>query len=220
MTVMARSSGESGPDDNKTYPGGGGLHTEERSSDFPILDLILARWSPRSFDGSELTKADLMRLIEAARWAPSAFNVQPWRFVYASRSHEVWPTILGLLLPFNQAWARNASALIFILSQTSFIGNGGDAQPSYSHSFDAGAAWGLLALQATSMGLACHAMTGFDIQEAALTMEIGREFRIEAVVAVGRRGDVDSLPESLRKRECPSGRLPAHVLVRRASNPF
>src|SRR3954452_10072684 len=89
-----------------------------RQPDHPVDPLFLARWSPRAFDGSELPEEDLLTLFEAARWAPSAFNSQPWRFLYARRGDENWPLFLSLLIPWNQSWAHSASALVYILSDT------------------------------------------------------------------------------------------------------
>ena len=83
---------------------------------YPIDPIFLDHWSPRAFDGSSIREDDLLKLIEAARWAPSAFNAQPWRFLYALRDDAKWPVFLDLLIPFNQSWAASASALIFILS--------------------------------------------------------------------------------------------------------
>lgn len=185
-----------------------------RAADRPIAKLLLDRWSPRAFDGSDLSSEAIERLIEAARWAPSAFNLQPWRFGVVRRDTPSWNEALGLLVPFNADWARRASALVFILSLRCMPGQDPGARiPSYSHSFDAGAAWTYLALQATSMGLSCHAMTGFDVAQAERFAGATRDMRIEAIVAVGRQGRRDDLPEPLRHREHPSGRKPIGELM-------
>lgn len=174
-----------------------------------VEPLFLDRWSPRAFDGSLMPVEDLMILFDAARWAPSAFNAQPWRFLYAQRDHADWKRFLGLLLPFNAGWAANASVLIFILSDSLFQPPGADApKPSLSHSFDAGAAWALMALQATRLGYHAHGMTGIDFAKTRETLHIPERFRIEAAAAVGRRGDPGTLAESLRNREAPSDRRP------------
>lgn len=179
-----------------------------REVSHPIDIDILARWSPRAFDASALDAETLAAVFEAARWAPSAYNAQPWRFVYALRDTPEWEGLLSALLPFNAAWAQNASALIFILSDTLITPPGGGAAvAATSNSFDAGAAWGLLALQATKLGLHTHAMGGFDRGLAAEVLGSGDRFRIEAAVAIGRLGDPASLPETLRAREAPSARL-------------
>lgn len=173
----------------------------------PVEPLFLDRWSPRAFDASSIPQADLDTIFEAARWAPSAFNYQPWRLLYATRDGEDWGRFLGLLLPFNQSWVQNASALIFILSDTLITTRGSeDAKPSHSHSFDAGAAWVLMALQATRLGYHSHAMTGIDLAKAQQELDVPERFRIEAAVAIGRIADKAILPEALQAREAPSGR--------------
>ena len=86
-----------------------------RESDRPIDPLFLERWSPRAFDGSLVPQEDLETMLEAARWAPSAFNSQPWRFLYARRDTEHWPRFLGLLSTYNQSWAKNAAALLILV---------------------------------------------------------------------------------------------------------
>jgi nitroreductase len=180
-----------------------------RTADHPIDPTILERWSPRAFDQSAVTQDDLFTLFEAARWAPSAFNSQPWRFVYALRDTPEWDALLSALLPFNAAWAQHASALMFILSDTLFTPPGKtEPQPATTASFDTGAAWGLLALQATRLGLHLHAMAGFDRARASEVVHSSARYHIEAAVAIGRVGDADSLPEALRAREFPSPRRP------------
>ena len=146
-------------------------------------------------------------MFEAARWAPSAFNLQPWRFVYAKREDDQWPLFLSLLIPFNQMWAKEASALIFAMSIIR-VDETKAAEPSYSHSFDAGAAWVSLALQAYHMGLAAHGMTGVDMDRAREVLEVPDNVRLEAAIAVGRAAGAERLPESLRARELPSSRMP------------
>lgn len=153
-----------------------------------------------------MPEADVQSLLEAARWAPSSFNLQPWRFVYARRQDEAWEAILSLLLPFNRLWACNASLLIFALSER-FAAKRGNEE-SYSNSFDCGAAWANLALQAIMLDYHAHAMTGFDRESAYTTLNVPPEFRIEAAIAVGRRASPDKLPDQLREREVPSSRYP------------
>ena len=180
-----------------------------REPNYPIDPLFLDRWSPRAFDGSPVSEADVLKLIEAARWAPSAFNAQPWRFLYALRDDAKWPQFLELLIPFNQSWAGSASALIFILSDRNMRNEDGSArEASYSHSFDAGAAWAQLALQARRDGLYAHGMSGFDVEQAISRLGVPEDFRIEAAVAVGRLGNPATLPDYLREREQPSPRTP------------
>ena len=185
------------------------MDTDPRAVTRPVDPLFLDRWSPRAFDGSSLPQADLDTLLDAARWAPSAFNYQPWRFLYAHRDGADWARFLGVLVPFNQSWVQHASVLTFILSDSLSSAPGSqDAKPSHSHSFDAGAAWALLALQATRMGYHTHAMTGVDFDAARRELAVPDRFRIEAAVAIGRMGDKATLPEGLQDKEAPSGRNP------------
>ena len=134
-----------------------------RKPEYSVEPVILNRWSPRSFIPAEMPKQDLMSLFEAARWAPSSFNNQPWRFLYAGRESIHWRLFLDLLAPGNRSWAQDASVLVVVLSNTRFDHNG---SPSVTHSFDAGAAWENLALQASAKGYAAHGMEGFDHDKA------------------------------------------------------
>ena len=176
-----------------------------RAADHPILPLILDRWSPRAFDPRQVDDGTLMSVFEAARWSPSSFNYQPWRFAYAKNGDANWEAFLGALIPFNQSWAGSASVLIYIISETTMEAYG-ERKPSHSHSFDAGAAWMALALQAHSMGLITHGMTGVDFEAAAKAVNLPEGFRIDAAVALGYHGDPAQLPEQMREREVPSGR--------------
>lgn len=183
------------------------MATHPRNVERPVDPLFLERWSPRAFDGSGIAQEDLSTILDAARWAPSAFNYQPWRFFYARRREADWSRYLSLLLPFNASWAERASVLLFILSDTLIdIGTAPSPSPSHSHSFDAGAAWALLALQATRLGYHAHAMTGIDQEKTRDELRVPDRFRIEAAVALGRRAEKEILPESLQAREVPSGR--------------
>lgn len=179
-----------------------------RQADHAIDPLFLERWSPRAFDGSELPDEDLRTIFEAARWAPSAFNVQPWRFLYARRGDEEWDLFLSLLIPWNQAWAHSASVLIYMLSDSFTEGKEGTLKPSHSHSFDTGAAWVCMALQATRMGYHAHGMSGIQYELCRTELAIPERYRIEAACVIGRTGDPAILDEKQRAREFPSGRKP------------
>jgi nitroreductase len=185
-----------------------------RTADYPIDPLFLERWSPRAFTGETISERDLLTLLEAARWAPSSYNSQPWRFIYARRDTEPWSRFLGLLAEFNQAWAKNAAALLILVSKTTLLPRGADKEvPSRTHSLDAGAAWANLALQATRSGWAAHGMAGFDVARTAAELGVPADYRVEAAIAIGRPGDKSLLPEALRAREQPSDRLPLAQLV-------
>lgn len=180
-----------------------------RSPDHPVEPLFLSRWSPRAYDASPLPEADLLSILEAGRWAPSAYNVQPWRFLYARRDDDLWSYFLSVLDPLNSRWARDASALIFLLSDTVMPGDG-DRPEAISHynSFDAGAAWAQIALQATALGYAAHAMAGLVFEEAPKVLLFPARYKLEIAISIGRRADPAGLPDDLKADEMPSGRIP------------
>lgn len=180
-----------------------------RQAEHPIEPLFLDRWSPRAFTGEEIPQGELNAVFEAARWAPSSFNSQPWRFLYARRGTPEFETFLGLLIPYNQQWAKNAAVLIIALSARTFVRPGTtEAQPARNHSFDTGAAWGSLALQATKLGWHAHGIGGFDVEETRTELKVPDDYEIEAAIAIGRHGDKSILPESFHKGESPNGRRP------------
>ena len=186
----------------------------DRSAAHDIDPAFLRRWSPRAFTDEEIPVPVLMSLFEAAHWAPSSFNLQPWRFVYARRGGPGWDDLLGLLIPYNQTWAQRAAALIFIASARCRVRSNGEREAIYSHSFDVGAAWGYLALQAHHLGWAAHGMTGFDDERCYEVLGAPKnDYRVEAAVAVGRVGDKSLLPESYHAGETPSHRQPVASLV-------
>lgn len=185
-----------------------------RTADHPIDPLFLERWSPRAYTGEALPQAELMTMLEAARWAPSSYNSQPWRFLYAVRDTAHFELFLGLLNPFNQSWAKQAGALLVLVSSETMLPPGADKRvPSHSHSFDAGAAWGYLALQAARSGWAAHAMVGFDMARAATELHVPAGYRVEAAIAIGRKGDASLLPEAMAAREMPNGREHLSVIA-------
>lgn len=185
-----------------------------RSTEHRIDPDMLARWSPRAFTDESIPEADLLTILEAGRWAPSAFNAQPWHFIYARRDTDHWQSLLGLLAPFNQSWAQHAAALVFVASRTTrFNAAGTEESPNKTHAFDTGAAWGLLALQTTKLGWHAHGMAGLDYDRAKVELGLPDAMRVEIAVAIGRQGDKDSLPEGLRDREVPSVRKPLGEIV-------
>lgn len=187
---------------------------ENRQPDHPVDPLFLSRWSPRAFQPSAMPEGDLYTMLEAARWAPSAYNIQPWRFIYALRNDAHWEDFLSLLDPFNAGWAKNASALLFLVSNTLMPAQGSrPARPSETHSFDAGAAWAQLALQATALGYQAHAMAGIQFDEVKLRLSVPEHYRVEIAVAIGRQTDSRDLPQALQAREKPSLRRPLTQLA-------
>lgn len=188
---------------------------KNRHARYPVRSLFLKRWSPRAMSGEKIGVTELMTLFEAARWAPSSYNNQPWRFLYGLRDTEEWSIYFDLLGAFNQKWAKDASALIMMVSKKTFD----DGKPSRTHSFDAGAAWENLALQGSLLGLIVHAMQGFDYDRARRDLKIPDDFDLEAMAAVGKPGKKEHLPESIQKREFPSTRKALSELVMRGTFP-
>jgi nitroreductase len=188
--------------------------TQVRQPDHPINSLFVDRWSPRAFTGEPIAEPMLLSLLEAARWAPSAYNAQPWRFIYARRETASWQPIFDALVEFNQGWAQRAAALVVIVSarQTVFPGQT-DAAPNAWHSFDAGAAWASIAFQATLAGWSAHGMAGFDADRLRKAAGIPDTYALETVLAIGKQGDKALLAEGLRAREMPNGRLPLTQLA-------
>jgi len=192
-----------------------------RQAESPIDPLFLERWSPRAFDGSPVPDEDLATMFEAARWAPSAFNSQPWRFLYAKRGEADWDRFLSLLIPWNQSWAHSASVLVYILSDSLPFTDKETGAPasSHTHSFDAGAAWVSLALQATRMGYHAHGMSGIQHDLARAELAVPERWRIEAACVIGRIGDPAILDDKLRAREHPSDRRQQGDFVFRGNFP-
>lgn len=174
-----------------------------RKSDYPIATLLLDRWSPRAMSGEPIETSELLRLFEAARWAPSSFNAQPWRALYARRDTEHWALFLGLLVDANREWAERAAVLVVFISRKNFEHNG---KPSITHRYDCGAAWQNFALQGFHQGLVIHGMQGFDYDRARAELRIPDDFQVEAMAAVGQPGDPETLPEKLRPKESPNDR--------------
>jgi nitroreductase len=174
-----------------------------RQPDHPIETFILDRWSPRAMSGKAIPREELMRLFEAARWAPSSFNAQQWRAFYALRDTAHWQTFFDLLVDANKLWAKEAAALVVFASRTIFDYNG---EPSITHSYDTGAAWENFALQGFQQGLVVHGMQGFDYERARKELNIPADYRVEAMAAVGWPGTKESLPEKLQAKESPNER--------------
>ena len=160
--------------------------------------------------GEELTDELLMSLFEAARWAPSSYNNQPWRFIYAKRNTEHWNRLFNLLVEGNKVWAKNAAALVVVIARKNFEHN---EKPARTNQFDTGAAWENLALEATFRGLAAHGMQGFDYEKAKKDLEVPDNFDVVAMIALGKRGQRDHLPPQLQEREYPNDRKPLNEIV-------
>jgi nitroreductase len=188
------------------------VKVSSRKADFEIDPLFLNRWSPRSFTGEEIPDTILHSVFEAARWAPSGSNLQPWRFLYSKRGSSSWGKFLGLLNPNNQRWAEKASVLILFVSKKTTTRNG-EVVPSKSHSFDTGAAWQNLSLQAILKGWHTHGIGGFDREKARVELKVPDDFQVEAVVAIGKQGEKSALAPELQEKETPNNRLPLKDLI-------
>jgi len=175
----------------------------QRKTEYKTHEIFVNRWSPRAMSTEEVSKDELMSLFEAARWAPSAYNSQPWRFIYAKKGTQLWNTLFNLLVEFNQSWIKNATYLVLIISRKTFEHNN---KPSITHSFDTGSAWQNIALQGSINNLVIHAMSGFDYEKARSILKIPSDYNIEAMFVVGKPGKKEDLPNELQEREFPSDR--------------
>jgi nitroreductase len=176
-----------------------------------VQELILRRWSPRAFSGREVSAQELKRLFEAARWAFSSSNEQPWRFLVGRRGDGTYQRIFDALVEFNQSWSRSAPVLVLSVAKKTFTAK---AAPNRFNLHDTGAATANLALQATANGLHTHSMAGFDQEQVRASFAIPSDYDIGAVTAVGYFGDPESLPEHLRKMElAPRQRKPLEEFV-------
>jgi nitroreductase len=188
--------------------------TNHRETIHPVDPLFLERWSPRAYSGEPLPERDLMTVLEAAHWAPSASNNQPWRFVYGIKGTPAFDGLLSILNASNQRWARQAGALVFVISQSHTEATAErEARPIPTHSFDAGAAWMALALQAHLLGLHAHGMAGLDYDRARQELDVPEGYKVEMALTVGRAGRVEDLPEDLQPREKPSQRKPLAAVI-------
>jgi len=184
------------PDLKRTAP-------SARPSQYGADDLFRSRWSPRAMTGEMIPENDLLAMLEAAHWAPSASNTQPWRFLYARRDSEEWQTFFELLVDGNKAWCQNAAVLVVIVSRAISEKTG---KPMPTHAFDTGSAWVSFALEGARRGLVVHGMAGFDYDRAKTELNIPEGFTVQAMAAVGVLAAPETLDEPLRSREKPSGR--------------
>jgi nitroreductase len=163
------------------------------------------RWSPRAFSSEPLSDREIQTLFEAARWAPSCFNEQPWLFFYATEP-EQRQKLVSCLVAKNQLWASRAPLLMFVLARRNFQKTGTENRHA---PYDAGAAWMALALQARKLGLYAHAMAGFNLEKAYEVLGASKdEYLVMAAVAVGRKTEDSGLPDDLRAMESPNSRKP------------
>ena len=189
-------------------------HPTGRQPDHPVAPEFPARWSPRSFTARAVTEAEVMSLLEAARWAPSASNHQPWRLVWARRGDAEFVAIRDALTGNNPIWAGKAAVLFAVASKDTVTNRAGAEVANRTAGFDTGAAWMSLALQAKNIGLFAHAMGGFDRDALASAIALPDGHTLHCVVAAGEQGPAEALPEDLRERERPSGRKPVDETAR------
>lgn len=177
-----------------------------------VLPVVLERWSPRSFESREVDPENLKRLFEAARWAPSSANEQPWRFIVAKRESETFNKIVATMATGNQAWAPTAPVLILGITKKDFTQSG---KPNHFAMHDLGAAMVLITLEARALGLATHQMGGFDEQAAQTALGIPEAFAIGSIMAVGYQGEPSALPNEklLASETAPRTRKPLNEIV-------
>ena len=182
------------------------------ATDHPVHEFIRDRWSPRAFSGESVSPEILRSLFEAARWAPSSNNEQPWAFLVATKEEpEGFARLLSTLVEFNQSWAARAPVLAIAVSELAVARNG---HPNRNAFYDTGAAVANLSTEATARGLSVHQMAGFDHRRASELFQIPNGWEPIAALAIGYPGDPESLSESLRQRElAPRSRKPLSDFV-------
>jgi nitroreductase len=183
---------------------------EHRAPEEDIEPLLVNRWSPRAMTGESLDEEQYLPLFEAARWAPSSYNNQHWRFLYATQEDEEFELFANLLTAGNREWAEDAAVLVTLVSKETFDHNG---EPARTHSFDTGAAWQNLALEATRRELVTHAMQGLDYEAAAEQLDVPDGFSVECMIAIGERAPAETLSDELQEREFPSDRKPVDEIL-------
>ncbi|HSU55604.1 MAG TPA: nitroreductase family protein [Candidatus Dormibacteraeota bacterium] len=183
---------------------------QKRKPEHPILPIFIRRWSPRAMSGQPLSDAEILSLFEAARWAPSTYNEQEWRFLYARRDTPQWPAFFDLLVEGNKQWCKNAGLLCVVIAHKVFTRTG---KSNPVHVFDSGLAYENLALQGAALDLVIHAMQGFDFEKARQSLAIPEDYAVCAMFAAGKPGKLEDLPPEPRDNESPSGRKPVREII-------
>lgn len=183
---------------------------EDRTSVYPINPIILNRRSLRAMNGQPLENNELFALFEAARWAPSSYNGQPWRFIYGKKGTEHFERLYSLLIEFNQSWCKEAGVLVCVISRMSFEKNN---KPSKTHSFDTGSAFENLCLEGTSKGYVVHGLQGFDYEAAKEKLHVPDNYQVEAMIAIGKPAPKETLRPELLEKEVPSNRKPLTEII-------
>lgn len=173
------------------------MHTKTASNDYPIIDLIRDRWSPRAFNGMPVENEKLQCIFEAARWAASSSNLQPWFFIVGLKGDETYEKIKSTLVEFNLLWAPTAPVLILAIAKTT----NQKGKINSAALYDLGQAVANLSVQATALGVFVHQMGGFDAAEASLLFEVPADCTVMTAIAIGYRGNPEILHENLKSME-------------------
>lgn len=176
---------------------------DHREAEHDINTLFLKRWSPRAMTGQTITQDTMNSLLEAARWAPSSYNGQPWRFFYARRGDKYFDEYMDLVNEFNQSWAKDSGALLVVTSTQRFDHND---EYDATNEFSVGAAYENMALEAAERGLVMHGMAGIHYDKAKEYLGVPDHYKVICMAAIGHPAEPSTLPEDLAEQETPSGR--------------
>ena len=179
--------------------------TNQRKADYVIDSQFTERWSPRAYTGEIISEEEVMKMLEAARWAPSSNNAQPWRFVIVLRQDPEWDALFESALVAIASYQLAAKA-----GSPDLVANG-------MHTFDTGAAWAYMAMQAHLHGWSLHGIGGFNKEAGAQVLKMPADHSLQMLAAVGKRGDAAQLPDALKEREAPNARKPLSALAKRGS---
>jgi len=183
----------------------------ERKSEHQIDEMFIQRWSPRAMSSEPIDKETLLKLFEAAKWAPSCYNEQPWLFAYADKEKSL-KTFRSLLAPKNQLWANKAPVLCIVFARNKFEYN---QSFNFWAQFDCGAAWASLAFQAMKLGLFAHGMGGFDREKVYEKLDISKDdYTAIAAIAIGRYGDIEELAPEFVESEKPNSRKELSQIIK------
>ncbi len=179
---------------------------------YPVHDLISKRWSARSFSDKQISKEELFTIIEAASWAPSSMNEQPWCYLYSFKGTDGFQAMFDCLSPGNQLWVKNASVLLMCIAHKNFTKNG---EFNRHHMHDIGMANANLLTQATSMNIYGHILGGYDREKANQTFSVPDENEVVCFIALGYLGDLELLEEPFKTREVtPRNRKPLEQIAK------
>jgi len=173
------------------------MYIKTASNEYPIIDLLRERWSPRAFKNQSVEKEKLQRIFEAARWSPSSSNLQPWRFIIGMKGDDTYEKIISTMVEFNQLWATAAPVLLLAIAKTT----NNREEPNRAALYDLGQAVAHLTIQATAEGLFVHQMGGFSSSQAAELFEIPDDHKAATAIAIGYIGDPEILHENLKEME-------------------